>query len=192
MATGIYAADGSMRVSVVDGAGGTSPSLTPTTFQTRIATVSVVRPANTTAYAAGQAVGTGASCLFTFAGTSVPAGGRGRIISARLQKSSNVTTNASFRLWLHNTATFTAPAADQAAIAFTNSDRNKRLPFITFATMTSGGSCAESVGTMSELGVPFDMAGSETELVGILEATAAYTPTSSEVFYIELGIQPEL
>lgn len=153
----------------------------------------LARPANTTAYAAGQAWGTASSVIYTFTNGITTLGGRGLVISGRASKNGDNLTNAAFRLWLFNTATLTAqPAADQAAMNLSFSDRLKLIGMIDFPTWYDVGAMNVAPGVLSmEGGLPFKMAAGEAPLIGIVEARAAYVPISGETLSIEIGVRAE-
>jgi hypothetical protein len=149
------------------------------------------RPADTTAYAAGDLIANS-----TTAGSVVPmsftaaryAGGSGFIRAAKLRKSTTTLTNAFFRLHLY--------AADpSAATGITNGDNGAWLTkFADYIGMidiivdrafsdAAIGRGAPSVG--SELAfVPV----SGQTVYGLLEARAAYAPGNAEVFTVTLDV----
>ena len=95
---------------------------------------SFTRPADTTAYAIGDSVSdsTTAPSIITFANAARVAAGSGIVVGARLAKSTNVITNASFRLWL-----FTATSAntnDNAALSLPWANRTSVLGYIDFSS----------------------------------------------------------
>ena len=94
--------------------------------------VSFTRPADTTAYTAGDAMGnsTSSALIMDFANSARVSGGTGIITKARLVKSSNTTTNAAFRLWLF--ASSPTGANDNAAFALTYASASSRLGYIDF------------------------------------------------------------
>jgi len=147
------------------------------------------RPADTTAYAAGDAVNdsTSAPAAITFASCARATGGSGYITSAQLNKSTVTTTNAQFRLRLYAN-TPSSLANDNAASTRAWADRALRcIGYIDFTTATAGADCAISTGTLNPLMIPFVAVG--TSLYGKLEALAAYAPGNAEVFYITLGVE---
>jgi len=184
----LFAIDGPRAVVLRQAVGGDALAVSE---RINLLAASLARPANVTPYTAGQAFGTGATCLFAFTG-AVVAGGKGLVTSARAAKTTDNITNASFRLWLFNTATFTAPALDQAALGFAFTDRLKLIGMFNFASMIDVGAYALGYGVPSlEGGLPFDLAGVETQLTGIVEITGAYTPGSGETLHLEIGVRAE-
>lgn len=150
------------------------------------------RPADTTAYTSGDLVANS-----TTAGSVVPlswavaryATGSGQVRRARLKKTTNTTTAATFRLHLYATSP-TCTNGDNGAWLTTQSGY---LGSIDLDISGANGRvfsdpAAEVVGTPAvgtEVG--FDVA-SGTTIYGLLEARGAYTPGSSETFTVELEV----
>lgn len=152
---------------------------------------SFTRPADTTAYAAGDLVANsttaGSVVPLSFAGAVRTTGDCVRIERVRIEKSGTSLTNASFRLHLFE-ASPTPTVGDNGV--YNNSGvlaSNNVLNYVGAfpVTMTNSGSDG-AVG----FGVPATGGGvtcsptSGTTLYGFLEVTAAYTPASAEVFYV--------
>lgn len=133
------------------------------------------------AYTAG---GTVAIAMY-FALASLLASGYGRIVSARIVADSAVVTNGSFRLWLF--ASQPTATVDNATFPLLWADRASRLGYLDFtlATGGTGSDCGEAIATTD---IEYDC-DSDKNLFALLEARAAYTPTSSELFYIELTME---
>jgi hypothetical protein len=148
------------------------------------------RPADTTAYAAGDAVNnsTTAPVPMTFAGAANQTGRGGVIEGARIFKSGDTITNATFRLHLYN-STIT-PANDNAALALLYADLAKYLGYIDFSTMVDVGNHGV---TPPSLLVParFPYICAATSVFGIMAALAAYTPASAETFVAHLIVRPD-
>lgn len=150
------------------------------------------RPANTTAYAAGDAVtdSTSAPTALTFTGCSNSDGGSGLIVDAILQDSANQSTKGQFELWLFTDS----PTPDNDNEVFTPTDAENRtlIGVIEFssalvgdATSGAGGNC---VYVVKGLNLPFRCDSDDRELYGLLVVRNAYTPVSAERFDIALGI----
>jgi hypothetical protein len=155
-------------------------------------TSSIARPANTTPYASGQAVGNaaGTSCLLTFSNSARYTGGGGRVEGGRLSVNSTNVTNAAFRLWLYSSTPSAPPTVDQTAFADGFTNRVTRRGYIDFAStpilFTANG--FEIEGVLSRTGgLAFTATG--TDLIGILEVRGAWTPTSGTTFYVSLDIR---
>lgn len=157
-----------------------------------VVSANFTRPANTTGYASGGLVAnstTAASVVALSWSTAARIAGNPAFITrARLKTSSTSVTNASFRLHLY--------AADPAAsTGITNGDNGawltKHASYLGSIDIivdkafsdAAAGQGAPSVGSFIEF-IP----ASGTTIYGLLEARAAYTPTSSEVFTVELEI----
>lgn len=158
-----------------------------------VASANFTRPANTTAYAAGDLVANN-----TTAGSVVPlswanivrtAGDCVRIERVRIEKSGTSLTNASFRLHLFE-ASPTVTVGDNGV--FNTSGALATDKILNYAgslpvTMVWSGSDG-AIG----MGVPLTgpavtvTPSSGTTIYGLLEVTAAYTPASGEVFYVIL------
>lgn len=156
-------------------------------------TASFTRPADTTAYAAGDMVANsttaGSVIPLTFANAVRTAGDCLRIERVRIEKSSTSLTNASFRLHLFE-ASPTPTVGDNGVFnnAGALASNNVLNHAGTFPVTMSWSGSDVAMG----IGVPTTGAGatasptSGTSLFGLLEVTAAYTPVSGEVFYVVL------
>lgn len=152
---------------------------------------SFTRPANTTAYAAGDLAANSATAgsviPLTFPGVAARAGDAFSIDRVRIVKSGTTLTNASFRLHLFS-ASPTSSAGDNAAF-----NSSEALAVATVANYL--GTVAVTVGksgTAAAVGLGIPTTGdriidaSTTTVYGLLEALAAYTPASEEVFTVTL------
>lgn len=153
-----------------------------------VVSASFTRPANTTAYASGQLVANS-----TTAGSVSPmqfSGGRlnwgtGQVRRARVTKSGTSLTNAQFRLHLYR-ASQTAANGDGAAWS-TDGVANYigKLDVTMDAAFTDG---AFGIATPVEGNDMTFKSNSTGSIYGLLEARAAYTPSSGEVFTVSLEI----
>lgn len=146
------------------------------------------RPADTTTYAAGDAMGSSTSTptVLTFANSARVSAGTGMITKARLVKNSTNTTNSAFRLWLFSSSP--TGANDNAAFALAYSSVGSRLGYIDFpgfVTEGTGSDCAEC----EVIGLASQFYASATSLFGVLVARSAYAPTSGEQFFVELALE---
>jgi hypothetical protein len=150
-----------------------------------LSTVSFTRPADTTAYAAQDAVSnsTTAPTVLTFGNVGRINGGSGLILAARHLKSSTVA--ASYRLHLYRVA----PAAinDNAQFPLLFANRTARIGFIDFSHQTGGTGSDASTALATLANLPFVCDAASTSLFGRLVASAGYTPVSGEQHFIELG-----
>jgi hypothetical protein len=164
---------------------------TPDGLQT--VSASVTRPADTTAYAAGDLVANS-----TTAGSVVPLafssavreeGSRFRIERIRLRTSSTSLTNASFRVYIFRGSP-TVSVGDNGALNASSVLAIDDVQYLVgWADITLDRSATAGA---AGRGVPSTGSGmteapaTGTTLYGLIEATAAYTPTSAEVFTVTL------
>lgn len=142
----------------------------------------ITRPSDTTAYAAGDLVANS-----TTAGSVTPVtfafGAPAHRLSLRnltIRKSQASITNANFRLWLLD-ASPTVTNGDNGAIAGTwlSTAICEPIQVDVIALLTGGGAIGSSVFTEDMIILP-------GTIYALLEATAAYTPASAEVFTLEM------
>jgi hypothetical protein len=156
----------------------------PVNYQ--IASANFTRPADTTAYASGDLVANsttaGSVVPLTFNECNRGQGIHGHIRRVRLITSNTSTTNASFRLHLFY-ASPTVANGDNGAILFNNA-----LKYIGQVDVTVGQTATDGAAGSATTDMMFNT-NSGTTLYGLLEARAAYTPTSAEVFTAKLEIE---
>lgn len=150
-------------------------------------TQTVIRPANVTPYAANQCVGSSPLSL----DNAIRTGGRfGRIVRARLFKSSTTTANAAFRVWLWDPAAPPGPLNDQVAFPLIFTEGPTLQPFIDFPVFESAG--AGSTGAVCDIDgieIPFVLTRGFTTLNYGIMSQAAYVPASGESFRLDLAIE---
>lgn len=154
---------------------------------------SFTRPADTTAYAAGDLVANsttaGSVIPLSFANAVRMAGDCVRIERVRIEKSGTSLTNASFRLHLFESSP-TPTVGDNgvfnnAGALASNNILNHAGTFpVTMVWSASDGAMGIGVPTTGSGATASPTSG--TSLFGLLEVTAAYTPVSGEVFYVVL------
>lgn len=139
----------------------------------------MTRPDNTAAYASGDLVAnsTTAGSVVAFSFT-VPA--YSRIIGVRLKKSTNTTSNASFRAHLYATTAPTMANGDNGAYS-PNAAEIGSCDVLTARAYVTG---ADGQGPPNSLG--YIPVGNITTVKMLLEALAAYAPGAEEVFTAEL------
>lgn len=154
--------------------------------RTIITSAFFTRPSDTITYTVGDGVSNSITTptAIEFTNAARVAGGSGLIISAKLTKSSNTTTNASFRLWLFTSVPSNVPN-DNAVFGISFVNRTSRIGYIDFTSFVAGTDCAESV--VSGIQFAFKLAGG-TSLFGILQALGAYPPISGEQFFLSNSI----
>lgn len=138
------------------------------------------RPADTTAYAAGDVVGATAARI-TIPGVNKAAGGAIFITTALLEIDNNAAPASAFRLHLYS-ALPGSNLADNAAFDLVSGDRNSYLGWIDFAAPTLFGSTAVSIATNVNLQVATPAA----DIFAYLQTVAGYTPGNAVVYRITL------
>ncbi|MDE2097849.1 MAG: hypothetical protein KGL39_11420 [Patescibacteria group bacterium] len=157
------------------------------TVPTLISAATLTRPANTTAYSAGDVVSTLAGVLLQFYSPSR----NGLIQTARIVDGANVSPSASFELYLFTAAP--AARADNAPLALTDAEAATLvgvIPFVDTPYATNAGVGAAGNLTFAEdATMPFALpAGPNFILYGLLVVRNAYIPVSGETFAIQLGV----
>ena len=159
------------------------------TGRVRYATGTFTRPADTTAYTAGDVMNNSASAGVV---TEIPNVGLSAHASTIIQQaicvdSANQATKPDLELWLFDTAV----TADNDNAVFTPTDAELRtlvaviaFPSTSFkagdATSGAGGNC---VCDIQNLGIPVRVTGTQVDsLYGVVVVRNAYTPVSAERF----------
>ena len=159
-------------------------------FKTARVQASLTRPANATAYTAGDAVSATGDGHLEFPGAVEVGRLSGSISNARLISGANQATKLDAELWLFRSDI--ADVADNAAFAPTDAELLTLVGIIDFpvadwkignATAGAGGN---AVCEVTSLGIAFKAA--ESKIYGQLVARNGYTPVSGEVFSVELVI----
>lgn len=153
---------------------------------------SVVRPDNTTAYAAGDAISDNATTPTSAGAFALECarrpGGSGVISEVILLKDDDDVTNADFDLLLFHTLPAFAGWEDNAPLAITAEEMKDLVAAYTFAAASwvDVNTANVQVATLDHER-PFVCAPSDTNLYGILVAGGAYTPAAEEEFTITIG-----
>lgn len=174
--------DSGNPIPVSDNAG----SLTVDTVAYGPSSVSITRPADTTAYAAGDVVSnsTSAPTVLEFASIG-PSGGRVVLQSAslRIDVAAVPSGMSSFRLHLYTSS----PTAinDNAAFNLPSADRAKYAGYIEFSTPQGLGDTLWS--QVEYIGRQIKLDTASTSLYGILETRGAFTPSSAAVKTIKIS-----
>lgn len=157
------------------------------------ASSTITRPADTTAYATGDLVANsttaGSVNALSFTTAARVSGGSGLVVGARIQKSTNTTTNAAFRLHLFTVVpTFTSAGDNSAISTVVQASGKGYLGYIDIPSMTGFAAVAWGTGAPDNArgGLPF-VAVAQT-LYGIVTARGAYTPGSAEVFTVSIMV----
>jgi hypothetical protein len=151
----------------------------------------VTRPADTTAYAAGDVVNAGTGAVITFAGCARANGLGGVIQHATLVDSAAQATKADLELWLFDT-TFTAdndnavftPTDAELATVVCVIDMSANV-YVGDATAGADGNCVHQSDVLNRA---FTCEAADDDLYGALVVRNAYTPVSGETFTIQLHI----
>lgn len=143
-----------------------------------------MKSSGVTAYSINDVVGEGTVSTFTNVGAKV--GGSGYITNVRLVKSTNVTTNALFRLWLYSTNP--TAIADNGVFTLLWANRDKRLGYVDLVCTTEGAGSSSAAALATNVNLKFNCDAASRDIGGVLEAKQAYTPGSSEQFWIELTV----
>jgi hypothetical protein len=154
--------------------------------RSRVITASFNRPADTTQYAAGDAVSdsTSSPTQITFNGAARINDGSGVIVNATLIDSVNAASDGVFELWLFDASV--TPNNDNSAFAPSDGDAEKAIGVIQFSVAVSGSN--NSVYAVTGLSIPFKCSGGVDDIFGLLVVRNAYTPVNAEKFTIRLGI----
>jgi hypothetical protein len=153
-------------------------------------TLSFVRPANATAYAAGDIVTSLAdSAILNFAKVdNFP--GHSYIVGARIVLDT-ASTAGSFRLWIYNNSTDYSKIADNAAYVIPyNAIRTALVGYIDFSLSAQGVGASSGGNAVAEANINIPITGTYTNgLYGVLTATSAYTPKFSGRVWLGLTVQ---
>lgn len=149
---------------------------------------SFTRPANTTAYASGDLVAnnTAAGSVTPLSWTAARvAAGSFMVRRARLTTSSTSTTNASFRLHLYSASPTVTNGDNGVWLSNEADDYLGSMDITVDKAFSDGASGQGSPGIGSDINVK--LASGQT-IYGLLEARAAYTPTSAGTFAVTLEV----
>lgn len=160
------------------------------------ADAALTRPANTTAYANHNSIGSSTSCLFKFTSFFRIKGGSGLLTGARLiaNLAAIATSNmGAIRMHLFNAAPSSnggSGLVDQGTFETLFSDEAAKLGVIDFSTWSIGGTGSdtiESYGTPILTPMPVIAAATAADLYAVLEATGAFTPASAQIMQAYLA-----
>jgi hypothetical protein len=151
-----------------------------------IAASEFTRPADTTAYTAGDVVGTSPAAVITLSNCARVAGGSGIITSVRLAADSATTANGIFRVYFFSTAP--TAIADNSPFTLLWANRAIRVGAVDLTLRTEGSGSDSAEAFNSSVVVPFTCASSSKDLTAVLVAEAAYAPKNAGLFRLEVGI----
>lgn len=152
-------------------------------------TASITRPANTTAYAAGDVIGTASSHVITFYGAKDEKGydlNRAIIARAVLIDNEAPATLPSLELWLFDTAP--AAQADNAAFAVTDTELANVIGVIPFTYSYVGLASGNHIQQSDLVSLVLEVKSGASDIYGVLVVRNAYTPVSGETFKILLSV----
>ena len=154
----------------------------------KVITVSKTRPADTTAYAAGDVVAesTSAATVWTFDDCARGAGLGGILQGAAIIDSAAQSTKPDLELYLFTTAP--ATQNDNAAWAPSDAEMEACIGVIAFSLSNFKVAGANGIISVEGIAKVFQCAASVRALYGILVARNAYTPISAEKFTISLQV----
>jgi len=145
--------------------------------------VEITRPANATAYTAGDVVCGTDSLPSRFVGSMSSGGGNGFIYSARMASDTNNSTNATFRLFLYADSVDLGKIADNAAHANSFARDSLLIGTIDFTLVATGSASGTVIyHAILDQPMPFKMPPPSSTSRGIwgrLTATGAWTPNVS-------------
>lgn len=149
--------------------------------------VSFTRPANTTAYAANDVVGTQTTGVVTFTNAARINAGSGYITKARII-TNQAANAANYRLWLYNVAP--TAIADNAVNTLLFADAAKLIGHIDFNLPVSSGSGSDAAAVLSgNVRIAFAAAAGTRNIFAVLETLTVFTPASGQQYYVELSFE---
>ena len=146
---------------------------------------SFTRPADTTAYAANDAVAnsTTAPTLLSFANCANANGGQGYIVKTRLLTNQKTCT-ARFRLSFYHTAP--SPVNDNAPKPMLYANKDKLIGRIDLDPCNTEDTTSDAAFALSTALMPYVCAAADTSIYCILTTLDAFTPASAQQFYLEI------
>lgn len=149
---------------------------------------SLTRPADTTAYASGDLIANsttaGSVVPLNFANASLSPTAASRVRRVKVVTSSTSVTNASFRVHLFCESP-TVANGDNGAISF-----NKALKYLGQVDVTVAQAATDGAVGQATCDMVY-RSDTNNKIYGLLEARAAYTPTSAEVFTVVLEAEQD-
>jgi hypothetical protein len=158
-----------------------------TVFTTKVITDAITRPANATQYTAGDAISeVTTNDFFAFSGVCKPPRFSALISGATLISSIATSAGLDADLYLFADNELPTETADNSAWAVTDAELLKCLGKISFAAADWDDAGANSLCDVNNLGLAIKTG--RSNIVGQLVARSTYTPTSGEVFTINLKV----
>ncbi len=146
---------------------------------------SFTRPADTTAYAANDAIAdsTSAPTLLSFANCANGVGGQGYIVKTRLLTNQKTCT-ARFRLSFYHTAP--SPVNDNAPKPMLYANKDKLIGSIDLDPCNTEDTTSDAAYALSTTLLPYVCAAADTTIYCILTTLDAFTPASAQQFFLEI------
>ncbi len=146
---------------------------------------SFTRPADTTAYAANDAIAdsTTAPTLLSFANCANGVGGQGYIVKTRLLTNQKTCT-ARFRLSFYHTAP--SPVNDNAPKPMLYANKDKLIGSIDLDPCNTEDTTSDAAYALSTTLLPYVCAAADTTIYCILTTLDAFTPASAQQFFLEI------
>jgi len=146
---------------------------------------SFTRPADTTAYAANDAIAdsTSVPTLLSFANCANANAGQGYIVKTRLMTNQKTCT-ARFRLSFYHTAP--SPVNDNAPKPMLYANKDKLIGRIDLDPCTTEDTSSDAAFSLSTALMPYVCAAADTTIYCILTTLDAFTPASAQQFYLEI------
>ena len=157
-----------------------------------ISIASFVRPANTTAYAQRDVIGTTASAALEFPSCGKEDSAGGSVIKALITIDANIVASFDLALWLF----YTEPTnhADNALLALADAINPFGYLSLTNANRLVSNAASSPAGQLTyrsiiDLDQPFVCAAGSRSIYGLLVTETAFTPVSAMKIKIVLGIE---
>ena len=145
----------------------------------------ITRPADTTAYAAGDGISTSGGANVTFA-TGLTAGSKFAIYSASIRSDDAAVIGGATTYKLHLFNATPTVIADNSAHAVVTADAAKYLGYITLLVMEDAGDFITK--RTDGINAVMSLASGATSIYGQLETVGGFTPASGTVYTIELAL----
>lgn len=182
MATFIGGGDAQIDIGAIND-GGTSLTVDGRAYRS---VVTITRPSNTTAYAAGDVVGdTGGSAILAFADAG-PSGGFVILQSVSLVFSDSVVPSGMGAFRLHLYSASPTAIADNAAFDLLSGDRANYMGYVDVPTPQDLGSSLYA--QVDYPGRLIKLAAASTTLFAELETRGAYTPVSASTVQVRVNL----
>ena len=145
----------------------------------------ITRPADVTAYAAGDVVaGAGIVAPIRLTGVGRQSGGAGEIVQLAIATNLATITFGTFRV--HFFKESFVLAADNAAFAQLHANRANYLGYTEppILAATGGGAATKD----DDLRIPFECSSTAPDIFAVIEALAAYVPASGQIISLSVGV----